>query len=169
VIFHSQGVPLAGRFIRRGGLEERQAGVIVMAPGWRSRSRWRRSTRGGSRSAATRHSRSTSQASASGGEPRQTEIPSRKTADIAAAVGSLQSPPFIAADRVALLGICASAQDSLAALAAGVPVRSFASVAGWYHNPVSVAPFYGGEEGVQRRLTRAREAFEAWSRTRRLL
>jgi hypothetical protein len=41
------------------------------------------------------------------------------------------------------------------ALAAGAPVASFASVAGWFHDTESVAPFYGGMDGVALRLDRA--------------
>ena len=48
-----------------------------------------------------------------------------------------------------MLAICASAQYVLRAVAQGVPVKSWVSVAGWYHDPVSVAPFYGGDAGVE--------------------
>lgn len=37
----------------------------------------------------------------------------------------------------------------LHALADGLPIRSFARVAGWYHTPASVAPFYGGDDHVR--------------------
>ena len=169
VIFHSQGVPLVGRIIRRGGFEERQPGIIVMGS-WLT-------VKEQMAALYARHMAERGYTALifdfagfgeSGGEPRQTEIPLRKIADIRAAVDFLQSLPFVHGDRLALLGICASAQYSLAALAGGVPVRSFASVAGWYHDPPSVAPFYGGEEGVQRRFARAREAFGKWGRTRKL-
>ncbi|HEY8549518.1 MAG TPA: hypothetical protein VIL35_06160 [Vicinamibacterales bacterium] len=170
VIFHSQGVPLAGRILRRGGLAERQPGIVVMGSWLTVKEQM-----------ATVYARQMAERGytaltfdfagfgESAGEPRQTEIPSRKIADIGAAVDFLRSLSFVAGDRLALLAICASAQYSLAAIANGLPVRSFASVAGWYHDPASVAPFYGGEDGVQRRLSRAREAFEAWTRTRQIV
>jgi uncharacterized protein len=44
-------------------------------------------------------------------------------------------------------------------------VRAFASVAGWYHDAASVAPFYGGADGVGVRLARAAEAQERWLRS----
>lgn len=91
-------------------------------------------------------------------------MPARKIADIAAAVTFLQSVGFVDADRIGCLSICASAQYTLNALAQRVPIRSFASVAGWYHDPASIAPFYGGDAGVGLRLGRARDAFERYIR-----
>jgi hypothetical protein len=66
---------------------------------------------------------------------------------------------------VGYLAVCASAQYALAAIAGGAPITSFVSVAGWYHDTASVAPFYGGAEGVDLRIGRAREAFDAFLRT----
>jgi fermentation-respiration switch protein FrsA (DUF1100 family) len=54
----------------------------------------------------------------------------------------------------------------LRALADGVPIRSFASVAGWFPDPASIAPFYGGEAGIALRLGRAREALARFVRER---
>jgi hypothetical protein len=48
---------------------------------------------------------------------------------------------------------------------AGAPVDAFASVAGWFHDAPTVAPFYGGAEGVARRLERAADALAAYQRT----
>ena len=44
-------------------------------------------------------------------------------------------------------------------------IRSFASVAGWYHDAKSVATFYGGVEGTRSRLGRARQALETWTKS----
>ena len=79
------------------------------------------------------------------GEPRQTEIPARKIRDIEAAGRLLETLALSIGDRIGCLAICASAQYALRALAGGVPIRSFVSVAGWYHDPDSVAPFYGND------------------------
>lgn len=92
---------------------------------------------------------------ASGGGLRQTEIPVRKMRNLAAVVDWLRSESGIDADRIGVLGVCASAQYALGALARGLPVSSFVSVAGWFHDRDSVAPFYGGDEGVADRLARA--------------
>ena len=101
----------------------------------------------------------------SGGRPRQAEVPSRKIADIAAVAEQVASLSFVRPGAVGYLAICASAQYALAALAAGAPIASFASVAGWFHDTASVAPFYGGMDGVALRLDRARSALAEFQRT----
>jgi uncharacterized protein len=102
---------------------------------------------------------------ASGGTLRQTEMPTRKIADIAAAIRWVSSLSDVAPGGVGVAAVCASAQYTLAALAAGAPVRSFASVAGWFHDTASVAAFYGGAEGVTARIDRAQVATEEYLRT----
>jgi uncharacterized protein len=101
----------------------------------------------------------------SGGDPRQAEIPARKIADIAAAARQVSSMSFVRPGPVGYLAICASAQYALAAIAGGAPIASFASVAGWYHDTASVAPFYGGAEGVALRIDRARSALAEYLST----
>jgi fermentation-respiration switch protein FrsA (DUF1100 family) len=93
----------------------------------------------------------------SGGRLRQTEQPGRKVADLAA-VARFVAGLSTVAGRPGVLGVCASAQYAVAALAAGAPVASFASVAGWFHDTPSVAAFYGGAHGVTSRLQRADDA-----------
>ena len=75
----------------------------------------------------------------SGGAPRQAELPARKIADITAAADFLSTLSFVSGGAVGHLGVCASAQYALAAIARGARIRSFASVAGWYHDAASVA------------------------------
>jgi hypothetical protein len=70
---------------------------------------------------------------------------------------------FVEPDTLAHLGVCASAQYGLAALARGSRVSRFASVAGWFHNPASVAPFYGGTAGINERLAVAARAIERYA------
>jgi uncharacterized protein len=94
----------------------------------------------------------------SGGVPRQAEIPDRKIADLSAAVDFTSTLSFVEPDNLTHLAICASAQYGLVALTRGVRVSRFVSVAGWYHDPISVAPFYGGLSGVAARLDLARAA-----------
>lgn len=96
----------------------------------------------------------------SGGEPRQAEIPARKVADITAAAAYVRGLSFVEPGKVGYLAVCASAQYALAAIAAGAPIASFVSVAGWFHDTQSVSPFYGGADGVKLRYDRAREAFD---------
>src|SRR5262245_44559211 len=101
----------------------------------------------------------------SGGAPRQLELPARKIADIAAAADFLSTMSFVTYGGVGHVGICASAQYGLAAIVRGAKIRSFASIAGWYHDAKSVASFYGGVEGAKVRLGRARDALEAWAKS----
>ena len=100
----------------------------------------------------------------SGGAPRQAEIPARKIADITAAARYVSSLSFVSPGGVGYLAVCASAQYALAAIAGGAPITSFASVAGWFHDTASVAPFYGGVDGVNLRLDRARAALGEYLR-----
>ena len=99
----------------------------------------------------------------SGGAPRQLELPARKIADITAAADFLSTMSFVKGAGVGHVGVCASAQYALAAIARGARIRSFASIAGWYHDATSVAPFYGGAEGTGLRLARANRALETWA------
>jgi fermentation-respiration switch protein FrsA (DUF1100 family) len=100
----------------------------------------------------------------SGGDLRQVELPSRKIADIRAAAELVSTLSYVRPGKVGHLGICASAQYALAAVAHGAPISAFASVAGWFHDIASVAPFYGGAEGVRQRLKRAEEAIGRYRR-----
>jgi len=100
----------------------------------------------------------------SGGAPRQLELPARKVADITAAARYVSSLSFVR-PGVGYLGVCGSAQYALAAIAGGAPITSFVSVAGWFHDTASVAPFYGGMDGVNVRIARAHEALAEYQRT----
>lgn len=101
----------------------------------------------------------------SGGNPRQLELPARKVADITAAADFLSTMSFASGAAIGYLAVCASAQYALAAIARGARIRAFASVAGWYHDARSVAPFYGGDEGMALRLARAGKALEKYAAT----
>lgn len=98
----------------------------------------------------------------SGGELRQAELPSRKIADIAAAAAFASTLSFVRPGGVGYLGVCASAQYGLAAVAQGARISSYASVAGWFHDTRSVAPFYGGDAGVAARIQRGAEATQRY-------
>ena len=99
----------------------------------------------------------------SAGAPRQLELPARKIADITAAADFLSTLSFVQGGAPGHLGVCASAQYALAAIARGARIGSFASVAGWYHDARTVAPFYGGPDGVAMRLKRAGQALDAYA------
>ena len=61
--------------------------------------------------------------------------------------------------------MCAGAQYALRAAAGSARIASLALVAGWFHDAASVAPFYGGEAGVSRRLERGRDALAEYRRS----
>jgi len=166
LVFHSQGVPLIGRIFRNtASLQERQPAVITMGS-WLTVKEQMATTyaRRLAESGYTTFVFDFSGFGESRGDPRQAEIPSRKIRDIDAAVALLRTLAFVDAERIGCLAICASAQYALRALADGVPIAAFVSVAGWYHDPASVAPFYGGDAGVELRLGRAREALDRYTR-----
>ncbi|SDU16085.1 alpha/beta hydrolase [Jiangella alkaliphila] len=100
----------------------------------------------------------------SAGESRQFELPTRKIADMVAAARFASSLSFVRPGALGYVGVCASAQYALAAVAAGAPIASFAGVAGWFHDTESVAPFYGGLDGVRMRLDRATAALDVLRR-----
>jgi uncharacterized protein len=91
-------------------------------------------------------------------------MPTAKVRDIVQAVEFVSSMSF-AGPRVGYLGVCASAQYALRAIARGARIDAFVSVAGWFHDAATVAPFYGGNEGVERRMAPAREALAEQGRT----
>jgi hypothetical protein len=102
---------------------------------------------------------------ASSGVPGQAELPARKIAEIEAVAQALTTLSFVRGGVVGHLAVCASAQYTLRALALGAPIAAFASVAGWFHDTATVAPFYGGDDGVQMRLERGTQALEEYQTT----
>jgi fermentation-respiration switch protein FrsA (DUF1100 family) len=101
----------------------------------------------------------------SAGDPRQAELPDRKITDVMAAADFVSTLSLVEPDTLAHLAVCAGAQYGLAAIARGSRVARFISVAGWYHDTASVAPFYGGDEGVAWRLRAGRAALERYAAT----
>ncbi|QYN32201.1 alpha/beta hydrolase [Pseudonocardia sp. DSM 110487] len=102
---------------------------------------------------------------ASDGAPRQAELPARKIDDMITATRAVSTLSFVRPGAIGYLAVCASAQYAVRAIAAGAPIDAFASVAGWYHDARTVAPFYGGDDGVALRLERGEEALAAYQRT----
>ena len=157
VVFESNGALLAGRVHRSGDdLLERQPAVLVTGS-WLT-VKEQMADHYAAALAARGYTAITFDFAGwgeSGGEPRQLELPSRKIADIAAAARFAASLSFVRPGGVGYVGVCASAQYALAAIASGAPITSFGSVAGWFHDTSSVAPFYGGVDGVRDRLDRA--------------
>src|SRR5262245_62904881 len=84
----------------------------------------------------------------SGGVPAQAEIPARKIGDILAAANFVSTTSFVKPGAIGHLAICASAQYTLAALAAGAPIRSLVSVAAGHDDTVSVGEVDAWEGGA---------------------
>jgi dienelactone hydrolase len=157
VIFHSDGVPLAGRIHRNDpNLADRQPAVAISGSWLTVKEQmpdlYARELAARGYTAMTFDFAGFG---TSGGELRQVEMPARKINDITAATRFLQTLACVQADSIGYLGICATAQYAAAAIVRGAPVRSFASVAGWYHDAETVAPYYGGAAGVGERMARA--------------
>ncbi|HET9986702.1 MAG TPA: hypothetical protein VFQ38_24200 [Longimicrobiales bacterium] len=169
-VFFDGDVPLAARMHREADdLYERQPAVIVMGSWLTVKEQMADGYAAAlARRGYTAFSFDFAGFGASGGELRQTEMPTRKIANIAAAVRYVSSLSFVAPGGPAVVAVCASAQYALAALGQGVPVASFASVAGWFHDQASLAGFYGGAAGVRARLERASVATEEYLHTRQL-
>ncbi len=93
------------------------------------------------------------------------EDPQAKTEDIIAAARFLATVPEIDAQRIAGLGICASAGYVLDAALESNLLRSVAVVAPWLHDAEVVDQVYGGEEGVSALIEASREAEERYRTT----
>ena len=97
----------------------------------------------------------------SGGDIRFKEDPAAKTADIQAAADFMATLPEIDANKIAGLGICASAGYMAAAASGNPDFASVSLVAPWLHNAQIVEQVYGGPEGVARLIATSREAEQA--------
>jgi fermentation-respiration switch protein FrsA (DUF1100 family) len=167
-LFVSQGVPLIGRLYRdNDDLSVRQPAVIV-AGSWLTVKEQMAAlyARRFAERGYTAFTFDYAGWGESAGELRHAEIPVRKVADLQSAARFVASQSFVDPARIAFLCVCASAQYALRALLDDVPVRAFASVAGWYHDASSIAPFYGGADGVALRISRAAQALEHYLKSR---
>ena len=105
----------------------------------------------------------------SGGKERQLENPANKTQDIIAAANYLTTLPQVDADRIAGLGICASAGYMADAAVQSDDIKAIALVAPWLHNPEIVNEVYGGEESVQSLIDTSQKAEAKYEATGELL
>ena len=164
-LFVSQGVPLNGRIYRtHDAARERQPAVIVTGS-WLTVQQQMPALYARLLAARglTAFTFDFAGWGASGGALRCAELPLCKVEDIRSAAHYLAAQSFVDPERIALLSVCASAQYALRALLTDAPIKAFASVAGWFHDAATVAPFYGGESGVARRIERATRALERFA------
>jgi uncharacterized protein len=162
VVFTSSGTPLAGRVHRPAGDITERRPAIVVTGSWLT-VKEQMPDHYAAALAQRGYTALTFDFAGwgrSGGDPRHMELPGRKIQDLRAAAEFASTLSFVRPGGVGHLGICASAQYGLAAVHQGAPIASFAAVAGWFHDTTSVAPFYGGMDGVHLRLERGRRATE---------
>jgi uncharacterized protein len=99
----------------------------------------------------------------SGGKVRGFESPIEKIADIKNAVSFLQTVNAVDGNKIAGLGICASAGYMTTVAAEDSRIKSLITVAPWIHDPAIVNTVYGGEKAVQDKIKlgeNARKKFE---------
>jgi uncharacterized protein len=94
----------------------------------------------------------------SGGKLRGFESPSAKIADIKNAVSFLQTVNAVDGNRIAGLGICASAGYMVVAAAEDARIKSLITVAPWIHDPKIVEAVYGGRPTVEKLIATGKEA-----------
>jgi len=104
----------------------------------------------------------------SGGNERQLENPTNKTQDIIAAANYLTTRDEVDANRIAGLGICASAGYMADAAVQSDDLKSIALVAPWLHNQEIVNEVYGGQESVQSLIDTSRKAQAKYEATGQL-
>ena len=101
----------------------------------------------------------------SGGKVRGFESPSAKIADIKNAVSFLQTVEAVDRNRIAGLGICASAGYMAVATARDSRIKSFIAVAPWIHDATIVNTIYGGEEVVKAKIESSQAARAKFEQT----
>lgn len=101
----------------------------------------------------------------SAGNQRQLENPANKTQDIIAAADYLTTRPEVDTNKIAGLGICASAGYMADAAVQSDDIGAIALVAPWLHDGAIVNEVYGGEESVQNLIDISRQAQEKYETT----
>jgi dienelactone hydrolase len=94
----------------------------------------------------------------SDGKERQLENPANKTQDIIAAANYLTKRPEVDGNKIAGLGICASAGYMADAAVQSEDIKAIALVAPWLHNREIVNEVYGGQKSVQSLIDISRKA-----------
>ena len=169
MVFTSDGAPLAGTLVRNSASLSARQRCVVVTGSWLNVKEQTALVyaRALAERGFTAFTYDFSGWGESGGALRHWELPTQKARDIAAAVDFVSSLS-IAGPKVGYLGVCASAQYALCAAAGSARIASLVTVAGWFHDAASVAPFYGGEAGVSRRLERAGDALVEYRRSGKL-
>ena len=99
----------------------------------------------------------------SGGAQRFYEDPEAKTVDFINAMNYLKSLPVVADNKTGGVGICASGGYLAQAVAQDDDYKSFASVVPWFNTDEIVNAFYGGQDGINERIAKSRDAEKAYA------
>lgn len=92
------------------------------------------------------------------GEPRFYESPAMKVVDVQNAVTYLRTLPEVDSERIGAFGVCAGAGYTVVAASQDVRIKSVVVTASWLHDAEAVKMFYGGETGVNAKITAAQAA-----------
>lgn len=101
----------------------------------------------------------------SGGEPRYLEDPDAKTQDFMNAMAYLSALPMVDSEHTGGMAVCASGGYMAKAVARDGQFKAFATVVPWFNTEEVVEGFYGGQEGIQRRIALSREAQAQYEET----
>ncbi|WP_286174840.1 alpha/beta hydrolase [Cytophaga sp. FL35] len=99
------------------------------------------------------------------GEPRFYESPELKKIDVKNAVTFLRSLEEVDSTKIGAFGVCAGAMYTLTAAAEDSRIKSVVTAASWLHDSEAIKLFYGGEEGVNTKITAAKEAKQKYAQT----
>ncbi|MEO1050724.1 MAG: nuclear transport factor 2 family protein [Bacteroidota bacterium] len=94
------------------------------------------------------------------GEPRFVEDPDKKTEDFNNAVAYLASLPMVDKEKTGGMGVCASGGYMAKAVAENDQFKAYAMVVPWFNTDAVVNAFYGGEEGINDRITKSKNAMK---------
>lgn len=97
------------------------------------------------------------------GEPRFYESPSLKKVDVKNAVSFMQSLAEVDDSKIGAFGVCAGAMYTLMAASEDDRIKSVVTTASWLHDAEAVKLFYGGEEGVNAKVSAAQEAKKVYA------
>jgi uncharacterized protein len=99
------------------------------------------------------------------GKIRFYESPELKIMDIKNAAGFLRNQKETDIRKIGALGICAGAGYTLVAASEDKNIKTVATVAAWLHDGDAVKLFYGGEDGVRKKIAAAKKAKQKYAAT----
>ncbi|MBD0404496.1 alpha/beta hydrolase [Flammeovirga sp. EKP202] len=92
------------------------------------------------------------------GEPRFWENPTMKVEDIKNAVTYLETLPEVDESKIGTFAVCAGSMYTLMAAAEDQRIKAVVTAASWLQDGEAVKLFYGGEEGVNAKITAAQKS-----------